>query len=233
MDKTILYSGDWKFDESVAEIFDKHIRQSTPFYDEIQRMVVELANSFIINDAVICDLGTATGETIYNLNTKYSSRTPTFYAIDNSLPMLRKAEIKCREFRNIIFINDNVSNFIFPKSDLIISIYTLQFIDKEYRQNIINKIYNSLENGGAFIFCEKITFDNEFISDHYTKFYENLKKRNDLSDAEIRAKKISLINVMHPVSYEENYHMLEKSGFSVIKPFFQWYNFIGIIAIKR
>jgi len=233
MHNPIFFSAKWEFNEFIAEIFDMHIRQSTPFYDEIQRMILELANSFITDNAIICDLGAATGETVYNLNTKYSSRNPTFYAIDNSLPMLRKAEIKCKNIRNVIFINEDMNNFTFPRSNLIISLYTLQFTNEDNRQDIINKIYDSLQINSAFILCEKITFDNEFISDYYIKFHEDLKRRNHINDEEIIAKKISLINVMNPITYKENYYMLKKSGFSIIQTFFQWYNFVGIIAIKN
>lgn len=232
MNESIFSSGTWKFDEQIADVFDTHIRQSTPFYDEVQRMIVEVASAFIIDNAVICDLGTGTGEVIYNLNINYPSRNLTFYAIDNSLPMLKKAELKCKEFRNVVFIYQDLNNFILPKSNLILSVYTLQFINTDNRQDIINKIYDSLEKGGAFILCEKIIFDHEFVADYFVKFHEDLKRRNKINEAEIRAKKNSLINVMHPITYGENYSMLQRSGFSVIQPFFQWYNFVGILAIK-
>jgi len=146
--------------------------------------------------------------------------------------MLKKAKLKCQEFGNVVFINEDINNFILPKSNLITSLYTLQFINKNNRQDIIVKIYDSLENGGAFILCEKIIFDDEFIADFYVKFHHDLKKRNKISDDEIIAKKNSLINVMYPITYEENYCMLQRSGFSTIQTFFQWYNFIGILAIK-
>lgn len=232
MCESTFLPSDWIFDEHIADIFDTHIRQSTPFYDEIQRMIVELANGFIVDDAVICDLGTATGEVIYNLNVKNPSRNLTFYGIDNSVPMLKKAKFRCDEFRNVTFINEDINNFILPKSNLITSVYTLQFINKNNRQDVINKIYNSLEKDGAFILCEKIIFDDEFIADYYVKLHHGLKKRNKISDAEIIAKKASLINIMHPITYKENEHMLKMGGFSTIEPFFQWYNFIGIIAVK-
>jgi tRNA (cmo5U34)-methyltransferase len=146
--------------------------------------------------------------------------------------MLKKAKLKCEEFENVVYINEDINNFIFPQSNLIISVYTLQFINKNNRQDIINKIYDSLEKGGAFILCEKIIIDNEFIANSYVKFHHDLKKRNKISNDKIIEKENSLINVMYPITYEENCHIIQRSGFSTIQTFFQWYNFICIIAIK-
>ena len=43
----------------------------------------------------------------------------------------------------------------FKKSDLIISYYTMQFIEPKFRKIYLNKIYNSLNWGGAFFFLLK------------------------------------------------------------------------------
>ena len=38
---------------------------------------------------------------------------------------------------------------------MIISCYTIQFIEPKFRQNVIDKIYKSLNWGGAFVIFEK------------------------------------------------------------------------------
>ncbi len=53
--------------------------------------------------------------------------------------------------KNLSFICENMNTMNFEKSDLIISYYTIQFIHPKLRQELINKIYESLNWGGAFI----------------------------------------------------------------------------------
>ena len=46
--------------------------------------------------------------------------------------------------------------FKFKKTPMIISYYSIQFIPTRDRQDLINKIYESLEWGGAFVWFEKV-----------------------------------------------------------------------------
>ncbi|MBM3234936.1 methyltransferase domain-containing protein [Candidatus Poribacteria bacterium] len=233
LEKEILRNKQWTFDEKVSEIFDWHIRRSVPLYDELHHMLVDLAEPFLKSNAVVCDLGTSTGETIFNLNKRYPEMNIMFYGIDNSLPMLKKAKEKCKGIKNVKFICSNIQDISIPKSDLIISLYTLQFIRISERNRIIDKIFKALKNEGGFIISEKIVNQNIFLDELFVKLYERMKKRNGFSDEEIEAKRVSLKGIMEPITYEDNYKMLKESGFSLIETFFRWHNFVGIIAIKK
>jgi len=57
----------WRFDASVVNIFEDHIRKSVPFYDEIHRMIAEISDWFLAKQSLIYDLGTSTGECIRRL----------------------------------------------------------------------------------------------------------------------------------------------------------------------
>ena len=59
------------------------------------------------------------------------------------------------------------------KSDMIISYYTLQFINPKYRQLVLNKIYKSLNWGGAFFLFEKIRGSDARFQDMYTNLYHD------------------------------------------------------------
>jgi len=86
----------WQFDHSVAQEFDKHVRKSVPCYDQVQIMIADISEWFIRDGAVIFDLGTSTGETIARLQAKHQNKKDVhFIGIDNSLPMLEKAKVKC------------------------------------------------------------------------------------------------------------------------------------------
>ena len=51
-------------------------------------------------------------------------------------------------------------------SSIISSFYTLQFISPKHRQETINKIYNSLNWGGAFFFVEKTRASDARFQDY-------------------------------------------------------------------
>ena len=70
--------------------------------------------------------------------------------------MITKAKSHCKGVKNIELLVDDVRLFDLEKSDLIISYYTMQFIPPRDRQALFDKIYESLNWGGAFIMFEKV-----------------------------------------------------------------------------
>ena len=67
--------------------------------------------------------------------------------------------------------------------------YTLQFIDTSHRQDVINKIYDSLDWGGALFLFEKVRASDARFQDIMSSTYEEFKIRNKFSDEEIMSKK--------------------------------------------
>ena len=58
---------DWKFNKNVSNNFDKHVRQSIPMYDQIQKYICSLSEWFLKDGSNIYDLGCSTGETAKNI----------------------------------------------------------------------------------------------------------------------------------------------------------------------
>ena len=56
---------------------------------------------------------------------------------------------------NVKFVNKDLEKIKFKKSDLITSLYTIQFLQPKYRQNLFKKIYNSLNWGGHLFILRK------------------------------------------------------------------------------
>ena len=52
-------------------------------------------------------------------------------------------------------INDDILNIEISNASVIVMNYTLQFIEKNKRQIIINRIYSGLRDGGLFLLSEK------------------------------------------------------------------------------
>lgn len=228
----LLRESPWVFDKEVVKIFDEHVRMSVPFYDEVHRMISELSDLFIIKKGTVCDLGTATGHAIRNLYEYHKSKDLTFYGIDSSLPMLMKARSRLQNVPRVNLVNSGIEEFNFPKSHLVLAIYTLQFLGAGIRLPVVSRIYDSLTDKGGFILVEKVKPEDTDFRKAFVCFHEKMKERNGFSKKEIAAKRKSLIGVLEPLTIRENLRILCEAGFKNIELFFCWHNFAGIVARK-
>jgi tRNA (cmo5U34)-methyltransferase len=115
---------------------------------------------------------------------------------------------------------------------LVTSIFSLQFMPKTNRQMIMDRIYEALVKGGAFIFSEKI-FSTDSQLQEMMQFCYYDYKRQFYSAEELLDKEVNLRHMMKPLTYEELIEMVQQAGFESVQPFWQNFNFVGIIAIKK
>lgn len=226
-----MTTGNWTFEKDVANIFDKHVSQSIPMYEEIQTLIVNIAQFYIRKNDIVYDIGTSTGNTIYSL--KNTVLKPfNVIGIDSSSDMAKVATEKLHGMNGVELICTDIADYEFTyKSNLIISNLTLQFIPMEKREALINKIYNTLNIGGAFIIVEKIYATSAMHQDIYTQLYHDFKESKELNPVDIREKDKSLRSVLVAKKSEQNRDMLINAGFEVDE-FFRYLNFVGYLAVK-
>lgn len=221
------------FNADIAEVFDDMLERSVPFYQSMQKQILDITAQFSVPKTTIYDLGCSTGETIQNLSTNLTTPDLKFVGVDYSHEMLEKAEQKCHAVLNKELIQHDLNDPLnYQNPSVIIMNLVLQFIDKKNKQLRLNEIFEALPEGGIFILIEKIkgksqTSDNLFIN-HYHRF----KEKNGYSIEEINAKKDSLKTVLTPDTIGTHLNRLQKAGFKHTDTFFQWYNFASFIAIK-
>ncbi|MEA3498251.1 MAG: carboxy-S-adenosyl-L-methionine synthase CmoA [Campylobacterota bacterium] len=222
----------FEFDEDVASVFDDMLGRSVPFYDQMLELTTSFVLKYTKQNSTIYDLGCSTASTLINI-AKVSKTDLDLIGIDTSDAMLIRAKQKSKAYGyDIRFINDDIFNIDFKKSDAIISNYTLQFVRPLQREKLIKKIYNSLEVGSVFIFSEKVVTDNKILNKQFIDEYYNFKKTQGYSEFEIAQKREALENVLIPYTYEENKKMIEDAGFTHFDCIFKWVNFATFIAIK-
>jgi len=228
----------FNFGEEVADSFDDMIRRSVPFYQEIQRMIVELTQTFMKSKTNVYDIGCSTAGTLHKLleDTCWKEKQVSFIGIDNSEAMLKKARKRLRKYIisdccQLIAQDINKHADIDNASVVILSL-TLQFTKSGQRKCIISQIFSGLKKNGCLILVEKLNLPDNGINREFINYYEHYKLRNGYSRLEINNKKKALKNVLRPNMYSENVHFLKRSGFKRIEEFFRWYNFSGVIAFK-
>jgi len=234
MDK-IEYSKVWSFkSKNIAENFDSHVRQSVPLYDEIQRMVVEIAEYFVRENDLIIDLGISTGTTIKNIKDNITRKLVKSVGIDESQQMLDIAKTRLDDTKLVLHnLNDGLPAIPYDdESSLGILLFTLQFIKLEQRQTLLRQLYQKTRKGGAVILVEKVLGNDAHFNEMMIDLYHDMKIRNGLQMSDNQLKSKSLRGIMSPITFEDNERLLRQAGFERIDIFFKWYNFVGFIATK-
>lgn len=212
-----------KFSFNTVKDFDNHINNSIKGYDLLDYLILNLCSFFTKDETVVIDLGCTTGRLLDKINKKYNSKCIGYDIIDNQFIKETNCELLKKDISNI--------DFTLPKANIILSIFTLQFIDINKRLDILKKVYSSLNINGAFIFCEKEICNDGVIQECFTfSNYDN--KKQSFTAEEILGKEVDLRKLMNNLNSKQNIELLKESGFNVIEPFFQSLNFKGYICRK-
>ncbi|QPK61963.1 carboxy-S-adenosyl-L-methionine synthase CmoA [Methylomonas sp. LL1] len=227
---------DFKFGTAVASVFDDMVNRSVPFYGEIQRMMAEQAADYAKTGTDVYDFGCATGTTLIGMNTSIAEDI-RFVGIDDSSEMLAKCQTKLEEAGlnrpfelRVADLNQTVE---ISNASVAILCLTLQFVRPINREKLLKSIFNGLHSGGALILVEKILAEDNVFNRDFIKYYYNNKRRNHYSEMEISQKREALENILIPYKLSENITLLLDAGFSHCEVFFKWYNFAGLIAVKK
>lgn len=228
--------GGFSFGGKTTRYFEEHIAKSIPFFMESHKLISKLSTFFISNESRVYDLGCSTGLSLRaiaesNLNKKFE-----LTGIDLSKDMIRKAKINSKKKKykniNINYLCKDVLKTKLKKSDLITSNYFIQFIHPRHRQLIFDKIYQSLNYGGGFIFFEKTRGPDARFQDIFTQLYNDYKSENGFTEIEILNKSKSIRGYLEPFTEKANLDFLKRAGFKDFTSVFRYYSFQGFLAIK-
>ncbi len=227
---------DFQFDQNVAGVFDDMVARSVPFYDELQRMTVEMARHFWQPGTSIVDLGCATGTTLAALSEVFQDEEVDLVGLDNSEAMLDKARERLGTLRgkarHRLICHDVNDGMPVEDASVVIINWTLQFVRPLHRDRVIQDLYERLRPRGCLILMEKVLIESSLLNRLYIDLYYQFKERHGYSQSEIAGKRESLENVLIPYRVEENALLLRRNGFEIVDVFFRWYNWAGFLAVK-
>lgn len=227
--------GDFNFGADVAAVFDNMLNRSVPYYQEIQRMIVEMVQDFVVEDTNVYDLGCSTGTTIINMNRCIGDKV-RYIGMDYSKEMLAKCRHNLEQHKfsgKYELVHADLNNRVqLTNASVVTMILTLQFVRPLYRERLIEDIYDGLNENGCLILLEKVLGEDSLFNRLFIKYYYDFKKRNGYSNMEISQKREALENILIPYKLLENRDLLLDKGFKYSEVFFKWYNFCGIVAVK-
>lgn len=235
-DKTMPNSK-WEFDEQVASVFDAMLSNSIPSYDRMRDLCYQLGKNFVVPNTGVVDLGASLGRAIEPFVNLFGSAN-TYWLYEVSKPMRERLENNPTfQQPNVVIKDDSIVDltsygYSHDKNSLILSVLTLQFTPIEYRQTILDRIYKSLQPGGAFILVEKVLGHTKQLDDVMIDTYYKMKADHGYNQEQIAAKRKSLEGVLVPVKAKWNQDLLFEAGFKHVDCFYRDLNFAGWIAIK-
>ncbi|MFP6238474.1 carboxy-S-adenosyl-L-methionine synthase CmoA [Helicobacter pylori] len=231
------------FDEKVAHVFDDMLERSIPYYHEM----LNLGAYFIAQNLkeniypkslpkplpkpLIYDLGCSTGNFFIALNQQIQQDIE-LVGIDNSMPMLKKAQEKLKDFNNVRFECMDFLEVEFKEASAFSLLFVLQFVRPMQREVLLKKIYNSLALNGVLLVGEKIMSEDRILDKQMIELYYLYKQNQGYSHNEIAFKREALENVLVPYSLKENIALLESVGFKHVEAVFKWVNFTLLAARK-
>lgn len=228
-DQTIP-SGKWVFDKAVTDVFDDMLERSIPDYAGMRRTTTELSVRFAQPKTALVDLGCSRGAAIKPIFEELKESV-SYFGIEVSEPM-RQAAIAELPYATIL---DTDLRHDYPpvRASVTLAVLTLQFIPIEYRQEIIQRVYDSTTKGGAFLLVEKVLGGDSFSNQLLIDTYLSRKGENGYTAEQIARKRESLEGVLVPVTADWNAEMLRTAGFSHVECYWRHLNFAAWIGIKK
>jgi tRNA (cmo5U34)-methyltransferase len=209
------------FSFDTIDNFDEHIAQSIPNYHTLTEAICDLSTYFMTEDTQVIDLGCSTGKLLEQL--PHRGKKIGIDIADNLLP---------ESHDGTFYIRKDLRAFeSFAKSSLILSVFTLQFMPYEDRPNILSTIYESLVEGGAFIWAEKVREESGELEQVIHGAHYDFKRKAFSAD-EILNKERDLRPIMKVNSSMRNQILADNAGFTVGTMFWKFFNFEAWLYIK-
>jgi len=216
-----------------SEGFDSHIDMSIRGYSALLDDVVALSRYFVEGSTNVVDIGCSTGKLTQRIHDHNKLVSDVQYVgVEIAEGFSADLENRKKSLPDASFLHPmDIRDYSFENCSLVTSLFTLQFMPYSCRKEILQRIYDGLNTGGAFIFGEKVDTTHSRIENMMrTVYYEFKNKSFDYED--IMKKELTLQNMLKPNSWKEIEDMLNEVGFKAVQSFWQNHLFIGAIAIK-
>jgi len=225
----------FKFDQKVVDVFPDMIKRSVPGYATTISMIGDLAQRYAQSNSFCYDLGCSLGAATLAMRHHIRASNCEIIAIDNSEAMIDRCRQVMAADSSELAVDlrcQDLQDCQIEQASVVVLNFTLQFIPKQERSQLIRNIYQGLLPGGVLILSEKVQFENPAHQELMVELHHNFKRANGYSDLEIAQKRSAIENVLIPETLDVHKERLSDAGFSSADVWFQCFNFASLIAIK-
>ena len=185
---------DWTFkSDDVASRFDKHVRDTLPWYDLATHGVAHLIRAYLPNNGLIYDIGASTGNIGRSIADTLKARNATLVAIEPAEEMAERYDAP----GTIHTVDAN--NYPYEQFDVAVLFLVLMFLTSEQRTELINELEHKLNPGGAIIIVDKIEAETGYLGSTLTRWTLRQKELGGINHKEIIEKELSLIGTQRPI----------------------------------
>lgn len=228
----IAQNASWSFSGQVPLTFEKHVEKSVPLYNEGHNLVIGLSDFFLHKNSIGYEIGCSTGILTQAVAKRNKHKEATLIGLDIEPGMIDYANENYGNINGVQYECVDILEKDLKKADLIIAYYTIQFIKPKVRQLVIDKIYEALNWGGAFIMFEKVRAPDARFQDIANSLYMDYKLDQGYTPNQIVAKSKSLKGILEPFSSQGNLDCLARAGFVDVSTIMKYICFEGFLAIK-
>ena len=229
-----LTSG-FRFDEQVVKVFPDMITRSVPGYELVVPMIGMLARRYAQPDSNLYDLGCSLGAASLAMSLAVRADGTRVIAVDNSVAMVARCKKNMADKCGVVPVEVHLQNILetsIENASVVVLNFTLQFLEPDQRQSLINRISAGMRAGGALIISEKICFEDEQEQSDQSAWHHDFKRTQGYSELEIAQKRNALEDVLRPETEARHLQRFQQAGLSRHRRWFQCFNFASYIAFK-
>lgn len=226
---------DFVFDEKVVSVFDDMIQRSVPGYATVIAMTKVIAAQYASAGSNCYDLGCSLGASTLAMRHGIAAAGCRITAVDNSPAMVEK----CRRIIDadpgevpVDVIESDILNINIENASVAVMNFVLQFLSPKRRDEMIQKIFDGMNDGGVLVLSEKIAYQDNDEENFQISMHHNFKKLHGYSHMEVSQKRRSLENVLIPDTLQTHKKRLTAAGFKKSYVWFKCFNFVSLAAFK-
>jgi tRNA (cmo5U34)-methyltransferase len=229
----------FRFNDAVAKVFPDMLRRSIPGYAASIEAIGSLAARYVTEGSRCYDLGCSLGAATLAMRQGIHPSGCHIVAVDSAPAMIDR----CRKIieadqrqsssaTTVDVLQADIRDVAIENASMVVLNYTLQFLDSADRAEMMQRIYDGMNDGGLLLLSEKVVDENPAMEALLIDLHHEHKRRNDYSALEIRRKRAALETVLIPETVSAHRDRLSHAGFSHSAVWLRYFNFVSIIAIK-
>jgi tRNA (cmo5U34)-methyltransferase len=225
---------EFRFDASVADVFENMINRSVPGYPLVLDLIGVLTEKYAVENTNCYDLGCSLGASTLKIR-QHLPESCHLVGVDNSRVMVERCRANIDRDHSqatVEILEQRLQDTIIEDASIVVINFTLQFIPDDERQALINSIAEGINEGGALIISEKVRFEDDSLQEAMTELHHAFKKYQGYSDLEVAQKRVSLENVLIPNSERQHIERLTMAGFESAQTFVRCFNFASFLAVR-
>lgn len=234
---TVTEPGDFVFDERVVRVFPDMINRSVPGYATIVPVIGMLARRYAQAGTRLYDLGCSLGAVSLAMRGAVKAKDIEIVAVDSSAAMIDGLKARLEGgtepgWPTVRVVHGDILETPIENASVAVLNFTLQFVARDRRAGLLNRIAAGLVPGGILVLSEKIRFEDPAEQELLSEWHHDFKRAQGYSELEISRKRDALEKVLIPDSLAQHRSRLEAAGFSPVHTWYQGFNFVSLVAFR-